>query len=221
MNRTIRHAAYATLSLVAAITLAACGGGNGPGAGDHQNMPGMSGMPGPSSTSTTPSPSASGTAGHNAADVAFATGMIPHHQQAITMAEMAEKQATNAQVKTLAAAIKSAQDPEIQTMTGWLTAWGQPVPSESGHDMSNMGGSGMEGMMTDEEMQQLAAATGADFDRMWLQMMIKHHQGAVTMATRAASEGQSGEAKQLAAQIIRAQNAEIDAMQQLLPTIAG
>ncbi|MCP6675290.1 DUF305 domain-containing protein, partial [Klebsiella pneumoniae] len=80
--------------------------------------------------------------------------------------QMAQKQATNAQVETLAAAIESAQDPEIATMSGWLTAWGQPLPSASGgHDMSSMGssigGDEMKGMMTDDEMAELSAATGA------------------------------------------------------------
>jgi uncharacterized protein (DUF305 family) len=110
-------------------------------------------------------------------------------------------------------------------MSGWLSQWGQPVPSDTdGHDMADMShgdGATMEGMMTDEEMQQLTAASGADFDRLWLELMIKHHQGAVTMATTATTDGKSAEAKALAQAIVAAQKAEIQAMQQLLPAIAG
>ncbi len=229
MNRTIRHAAIAAASITTAVTLAACGS-NGSSGSPDQNMPGMPGMTGmssSSSTTTSPSSSANPAGGqHNAADVAFATGMIPHHGQAITMAEMAASQATNPQVKSLAAAIKTAQAPEIATMSGWLTGWGQPVPAATGgHDMSKMGTgpdmSGMGGMMSEQEMQQLSAATGAQFDRMWLQMMITHHQGAVTMATTELASGQSADAKQLAQQIIDTQQKEIATMTALLPTITG
>ena len=141
------------------------------------------------------------------------------------MADLAAQRASNAHVKSLAAAIKAAQDPEIQTMSGWLSRWGQPVPSDTdGHDMADMShgdGATMEGMMTDEEMQQLTAASGADFDRLWLELMIKHHQGAVTMATTATTDGKSAEATALAQAIVAAQKAEIQTMQQLLPAIAG
>ena len=141
------------------------------------------------------------------------------------MADLAAQRASNAQVKSLAAAIKAAQDPEIQTMSGWLAQWGQPVPSDTdGHDMSDMShgdGATMEGMMTDEEMQQLASASGAAFDRLWLELMIKHHEGAVAMATTATTTGKSAEAKALAQEIIAAQQAEIAQMKQLLPTITG
>jgi len=232
MNRTIRHAAIAAASITTAVTLAACGS-NGSSGSPDQNMPGMPGMTGMSSSSssssatTSPSSSANPAGGqHNSADVAFATGMIPHHGQAITMAEMAASQATNPDVKSLAAAIKTAQAPEIATMSGWLTGWGQPVPAATGgHDMSKMGAgtdmSGMGGMMSEQEMQQLSAAAGAQFDRMWLQMMIKHHQGAVTMARTELASGRSADAKQLAQQIIDAQNKEIATMTALLPTITG
>ena len=222
MNRTLRHAVIASVSLAAAVTLAACSGTTT--SSDSQNMPAMTGMQGTASTTTptgTSSPADAATA-HNAADVAFATTMIPHHQQAVTMAAMAGQQASNAQVKTLAGVIKAAQDPEIATMSRWLTTWGQPVPSTSGgHDMSTMGDTPMEGMMTEDEMAQLSAASGAGFDRLWLQMMIKHHQGAVAMATTETADGQNAEAKRLAQQIIGAQTQEIATMEKLLPTISG
>ncbi len=245
MNRTIRRTAFAAASIAAAVTVAACGTSTSAGT-NPQNMPGMpgttgttgttgmtgmTGMTGSSSTTTAPAGAGKPAAGpHNAADVAFATGMIPHHGQAITMAEMATSEATNPQVKSLAAAIKAAQGPEIATMSGWLTGWGQPVPAATGGSdasgmstgMSGMDGTGgMVGMMSTQEMQQLSAATGAAFDRMWLQMMVRHHQGAVTMAQTELATGQNGDAKQLAQQIIDAQNKEITTMTALLPTITG
>ena len=126
------------------------------------------------------------------------------------MAEIALRQATNPRVLALATDIKDAQDPEIQTMSGWLTGWGQPVPtSMAGHD-SQMGG--MEGMMSAQDMQQLQTARRAQFDRMWLQMMTQHHQGAVTMATTETAQGQNADAKALAQQIITAQKKEIATM---------
>lgn len=223
MTNALRYVLTASAGLAAAVALAACGSGTSTGA-DHGSMPGM-GASTPAASSATAGASgtsgASGSAVHNQADVTFATGMIPHHQQAVQMAEMALKQAVTPQVKDLATQVKAAQDPEIKTMSGWLTAWGQPVPTAmAGHDMSQMGG-GMEGMMSDQEMQQLGAASGSAFDRMWLQMMIKHHQGAVAMATTETQQGSSADAKALAGQIITAQNKEISQMQQLLPVVTG
>ena len=212
MKITIGRAVTAAVSVGAALALAGCGSSNSSGSSDHNGMPGMG------STSTTTS--ASSSSGHNQADITFAANMIPHHQQAVEMADLALKQASNAKVKALAADVKAAQDLEIQTMTGWLKAWGQPVPTPmAGHDMSQM--SGMDGMMSAEEMSKLQAAQGADFDRMWLQMMTKHHQGAVAMATTEKAQGQNPDAKALAEQIITAQTKEIAAMAQILPTITN
>lgn len=221
MNRTIRRVATALLTLATASALAGCGGSSSPGGTHHDNTPGTSASS-PSSSTAPTSTTGPAAEAHNEADVAFATQMIPHHEQAVTMAQLAADKATNAEVKSLAAAISSAQGPEITTMSGWLSSWGQPVPSSSGgHDMSAMGGNGMEGMMTEQEMEQLSAATGVAFDRMWLQMMIRHHQGAVTMARTELAEGQHVGAKELAQQIIDAQNSEIAAMTKLVPTITG
>jgi uncharacterized protein (DUF305 family) len=218
MNRTLRHAALPVLAAATALALAACGGSTSSPSG-HEGMPGMTST---TSASTPSRPTAAGP--HNEADVAFATGMIPHHGQAITMAQMALSTSTNPKVKDLATAIKAAQDPEIQTMSGWLTGWAQPVPAATGgHDMSQMGSTtsstsgsstmgGMGGMMTDQEMEQLSKATGAAFDRMWLQMMVKHHQGAVAMSQTELATGTNPDAKQLAQAIIDSQTKEITTM---------
>ncbi len=154
----------------------------------------------------------------NAGDVTFARGMIPHHQQAVEMSRIALDPARNAGAKVmdLATRIQGAQDPEIQLMTGWLKEWGQPVegPSMGGMDMANM--PGMEGMMTAAEMTGLQAATGPAFDKLWLDMMVRHHQGAVAMSKTAETDGKATDVKELAGKIISAQESEIAEMQKLL-----
>jgi uncharacterized protein (DUF305 family) len=150
----------------------------------------------------------------NATDVQFATDMIPHHRQAVDMATLADTHASSAEVKALAAKIRKAQEPEIATMSGWLTAWGEPVPSPGAmhHDPGDMGG--MPGMLTDTELRQLGAATGPAFDKLFLTLMIKHHEGAVETATTAQSQGSA--VKQLAGSIVTSQTAEIAEMKALL-----
>jgi uncharacterized protein (DUF305 family) len=205
--------AGALLAGTAAVTLAACGSSSSKSGSTGMgtiSMPATS-----SSASASGSTSASAAASHSQADVSFATDMIPHHGQAIEMADMALKQASSSQVKQLASQIKSAQDPEISTMSGWLKDWGAPVPSASMSGMA-MGGMSMNGMMSAEEMKQLAAAGGAAFDKLWLQMMIKHHQGAIAMAKTELTTGQYPPAKTLAQSISDSQAKEIATMQGLL-----
>ncbi|MEJ7773841.1 MAG: DUF305 domain-containing protein [Nocardioidaceae bacterium] len=166
------------------------------------------------------------TSSHNSADVAFATDMIPHHAQAIEMADMALTRAEDTDVIDLAGQIKAAQDPEIEAMSGWLEAWGEEVPdlgddmSGMDHDMSGMDDS-MPGMMSEADMQGLADSSGAAFDRMWLTMMIEHHEGAISMAETELSDGESAEAKSLADDIIEGQQAEVTTMQGLLDDLGA
>ena len=162
---------------------------------------------------------------HNTTDVSFASDMIPHHAQAVQMADMALTQATSAEVKTVATAIKAAQDPEIATMSGWLAGWGETVPATS----MGMGGTGMggmdhsmgsgTGMMSEADMTALGDARGAAFDRMWVSMMISHHTGALEMATTELADGQNADAQSLARSIVTSQTAEITTMKQLLTTL--
>jgi len=159
------------------------------------------------------------TSSHNSADVAFATDMIPHHAQAIEMADMALTRAEDTDVIDLAGQIKAAQDPEIEAMSGWLEAWGEEVP-DLGDDMSGMDDS-MPGMMSEADMQGLADSSGAAFDRMWLTMMIEHHEGAISMAETELSDGESAEAKSLADDIIEGQQAEVTTMQGLLDDLGA
>ena len=177
-------------------------------------------------SSTNPSASAANSAPaskiKNEADVVFASMMIPHHAQAVSMADMALRQATNPKVKALASMIKEAQGPEIKRMSGWLIGWGAPVPGAGGgSEMSGMKGMDDQtgGMMSAKEINDLNKATGAAFDRMWLQMMVKHHQGAVVMAKTALDQGTNPEAKKLAKSIIDGQSTEIAEMNSILTEI--
>lgn len=158
-------------------------------------------------------PSAPATA-FNQADVSFARQMIPHHQQAVYMASLAVSQATSPQVRQLAKTIKAAQSPEIQAMAGWLRAWGQPIAMPS----NPMGGMehGMPGMMSSQDMNRLRAMHGQPFDRMFLQMMIIHHHGAIEMAKTELAHGANPAAKRLARSIEVSQSAQIKQMRQLL-----
>lgn len=201
--------AVAALVVAGALTLAACGG-------DNDATSGMNGMG--SFSSASPSSSGDATADFNDGDVTFATEMIPHHRQAVEMAELAEPRAQSGEVKDLAMRIMNAQDPEIQAMSGWLTEWGKPVPSDTSSDMGGMDMSGtnpMPGMMSDDDMDQLMNASGVDFDRMFLTMMIEHHQGAIEMAKTEQSDGMNADAIALAEQIESAQTAEITTIQGL------
>ncbi|WP_245607279.1 DUF305 domain-containing protein [Pseudonocardia spinosispora] len=157
---------------------------------------------------------------HNAADVTFAQQMIPHHAQAVEMAKDAPAKAQSAQVKQLAAAIEAAQQPEIDQMTAMLTRWNAPVPKAdddmAGMDHGSMNHGSMPGMMSDQQMDQLESATGAQYDREFLTMMIGHHQGAVDMSATELRDGSDAEAKALAQKITDAQRTEIAQMQAML-----
>jgi uncharacterized protein (DUF305 family) len=165
----------------------------------------------------------------NDADVTFAQNMIPHHQQAVEMAVIAVDGARkpSAVVKGLAERIQKAQQPEIDLMTGWLNAWGESAPaSEDTMDHSQHGGmdgmdgeasmAGMAGMMSAAEMKDLEIASGAAFDTAWMEMMVRHHEGAIVMARTVQSAGVNPEVKQLAGKIITAQEAEIAEMKTIL-----
>ncbi len=139
-----RHLITVAAATAALGVLAACSSNSTTQAGHPSMSPsGMSasGMPMTTGSGGSASPSATPAVGaHNQADITFATEMIPHHRQAVQMADMALTQATNADVKTLAQAIKAAQDPEIVQMSGWLAGWQQPVPAASSSAMGGMGG---------------------------------------------------------------------------------
>lgn len=192
---TIRRSLIALTAALAVAALAAgCGGGD--------------------SGASTPAATAGGapsSAAFNDADVTFAQGMIPHHEQAIEMADIAldPKVGASTEVKALASRIKAAQDPEIATMKAWLDGWGKPTVGA--HEMA-----AEHGMMSADEMTAFAAKTGPAFDTAFYESMIRHHQGAVTMATTVQQAGSSPDVKSLAGQVISAQKAEIEEMTKAL-----
>jgi uncharacterized protein (DUF305 family) len=189
---------------VAAFTLAACSANANSTPGQSMDM----------SSAAAAAATAPAAGRHNAQDVTFAQMMIPHHRQAIEMAKMAATRASTRQVKTLATTIEGAQGPEVSTMTGWLKTWGAAMPMPS---MSGMGGMNHgNGMMSDADMSKLGKLSGMAFDKAFLQMMIKHHQGAVTMAKAEQARGEFPDAKSLAATIVSSQTAQITTMRNLL-----
>ncbi|MEW2512087.1 DUF305 domain-containing protein [Streptomyces sp. NPDC046870] len=208
-----RRAALAAVAVTGALVLAACGGDDG-ASGGHTGHGPSAAASASATASGSADPRASATA-HNAQDVSFAQGMIPHHRQALEMAKLADGRASSARVKDLASRIEKAQDPEIRTMTGWLTSWGEQVPMAG---MDHSGHSGMSGMMSEADMTALEKATGKDFDTRFLSMMVDHHEGAVEMATTEKEKGQYGPARTMADAIVTAQNAEIEEMRRLLGT---
>ncbi|WP_181787726.1 DUF305 domain-containing protein [Streptomyces phytophilus] len=196
-----RGAAVATAGAVA-LLLAACGSDDDGSAGHHGKDDAAASGPAASKED------------RNAADVTFAKGMIPHHRQAVEMADLAPGRAASDEVKKLAADIKKAQGPEIETLSGWLDSWGEEVPAEGGMDHSMHGSAG--GMMSAEDMKELEEAKGAAFDTAFMEMMIEHHEGAVAMAETERADGAYPPVKKMAGEIISAQEAEIDAMESLL-----
>ena len=151
----------------------------------------------------------------NDADVEFAQGMIAHHQQAIEMSDIEIETGESTEVIELAERIKEQQSPEIDLMTELLEAWGVDAADEGGMDHG-----GDSSMMSEADMAALEAASGAELDRMFLEMMIEHHRGAIDMAEQEIEDGEAPEAKELARNIIDAQTAEIDEMEALLAELA-
>ncbi|MEV4111562.1 DUF305 domain-containing protein [Nonomuraea sp. NPDC049695] len=180
--------------------LTACGG-NGDSMAGHE---GMSSASAPTATTASTQPSAA----FNDADVMFAQMMIPHHEQAVEMAELAPTRASDPEIKKLAAKIKAAQDPEIQTMKGWLAEWGKPAEAGMGH--------GMPGLMSEEDMKKLDAAKGKAFDKLFAEQMIAHHNGAIEMAGTEQANGSNPQAKELAKAIESTQRTEVEQLQKLL-----
>ncbi len=195
MRRLVLAFTAALTTLAVAAALAGCSGGsdtatNGDGAGSA--------------------------ADRNAADVAFAKMMIPYHQQAVGMAKLAASRAADPAVKELAAQIDAAQTPEITTMTGWLAAWGEPTATAPGMPAISNNGPGIPGEVSPAFMAALTAASGATFDMMFLEMMVRQHEGAVETARTERRDGTFGPATQLAATIETTDTNELATMQRLL-----
>ena len=202
------------LALTVVLALSACGG-----AADSAGSSSNDGSSAVSPTTDSASPS---DLAHNDADAVFAAAMVPHHQQAVEMADLAVSRASSAGVKDLATRIRAAQEPEITAMNGWLTQWGAAMPTESGMDsMEGMDTLPGGGMMSGQDMQQLEQATGKQFDVAFLTGMLAHHQGAVEMAKTELATGKDAQAKALAQSIVTSQSKEISEIQTLLAQLKG
>lgn len=193
-----RTAAIAALALSAAVVLAGCSIGTEDG-----SMPGME-----HSTSAQ-------AADVNDADVMFASMMIVHHDQAIEMSDIVlAKDDVDPVVVALAEDIKTAQGPEIEQLQAWLDDWGvNPDEQETGQMDHG------DGMMTEEDLAALEAASGSEASQLFLEQMIAHHEGAVEMAQTQVEDGSDPGAVELAQTIIDAQTAEIQAMEDLLTSL--
>ena len=214
VRRSVRRFIPAAGAAALAVVLTACSGPGGSMPGMDHGSSGMSGMS--SGRATTPRAAQTGASdAGRSGDVMFAQMMIPHHEQAVEMADIAlGKQRVSAQVRQLATKIRAGQDPEIQTMRTWLQSWGAPVPTTGmGHD--RMGGMSRQGMMTQADMDALETADGAAFDKQWATMMTAHHEGAITMARQVLATTQNPEVKTLAAAVVKAQTEVIATMKGL------
>lgn len=187
-----------------AVALLIAGCSNDSGSSTSGTTTTMADMPGMShSTASSAAPTRTD---FDAADVTFLQMMYPHHAQAVEMAKIVPSRSQNQQLIALASKIESAQAPEMTKFADLLHSFGKPAPSAT---MDHP----MDGVMSQDQMATLQKASGADFDKMWLQMMIEHHKGAVTMSNTELADGSNAEVKALAQGIITAQQAEITQMQ--------
>jgi uncharacterized protein (DUF305 family) len=177
------------------------------------------------------SPAAAGAQQHTEADVRFMQGMIGHHAQALEMTALAPDRASSQGVRLMAERIHVSQQDEIALMRRWLHARGaDTVPlgghsAHHGHHASSAAGSagaghaGMPGMATPEEMARLASLSGAEFDRLFLELMIRHHEGALVMVAElfgTQGAGQESSVYQIASEVDADQRMEIERMQRML-----
>lgn len=171
-----------------------------------------SGMPtehGSASASASPSTSA-----FNDTDIMFVQTMLPHHDQAVSMSDLLlDKRGVHPEVAALARQIRDAQQTEIETMNGWFEAMGHPQVEEGPHH------GGLDGMLTENEMQQLDQANASDGQRLFLEGMIKHHSGAIEMAQKEITSGKHPGPVDLAKHIAENQQQEIEVMTDLLTKI--
>ncbi|MFC4012153.1 DUF305 domain-containing protein [Nonomuraea purpurea] len=196
----VRGIALATTLAAGVLVLTACGDT----AGQDTTM-----MSGSAPTATVTTATARPEADFNEADVMFAQMMTTHHQEAIEMADAARTRASSKEVKKLAAKMSATRQAEVQTMRGWLSAWGEPLPAaDAAH--ASAGGS------SDGDVKKLLAAKGPAFDKEFLTLMIAHHKEAMTMARAELDHGKNPQAKELAEKMEKTQEAEMEQMEKLL-----
>jgi uncharacterized protein (DUF305 family) len=149
---------------------------------------------------------------HNLADVAFATHMIPHHQQGADLAAMVPAHSNNADLVKLASGIASTQKPEIMMLADMVTQWS----AQPDADTRGPADKAMTGMVDQATLTKLGTLNGTDFDKLWLHSMISHHQGALDMANTEVKNGKDPDAIAMAKKMASAQQGEIDQMVKML-----
>ncbi|MBB5954284.1 uncharacterized protein (DUF305 family) [Saccharothrix tamanrassetensis] len=151
------------------------------------------------------------------ADLKYVASMIVHHRQALEMSSLAPDRASNETVKGLASRIYDTQGPEIDAMEQWQRQFAEKAPAH-GHDgtLPHVDHDSMPGMATPEQLAALKAARGADFDRLFLQLMIAHHEGAVKMAVDLLSTGTDVRVEEMANDVVASQSDEIARMKAIV-----
>ena len=151
---------------------------------------------------------------YSANDIMFAQMMIPHHEQAVELSDLALEVSTSAEIRDLAKRIRDGQAPEIDIMQGWLDSTGVASMME-GHSME---GHGMSGMVSDKDFDTLQSLESPEFDQLFLELMIAHHEGALDMVTMI-SESKNSDVSSLAQAIVEVQTSEIEEMKALLRSL--
>jgi uncharacterized protein (DUF305 family) len=154
--------------------------------------------------------------GPNDADKTFIRDMIVHHEQAVYMAGLAPERASSSDVKGLASRIHDVQGPEIDMMNRWLSQHSVPTVDPNAPHGHGGGGGAMPGMATQEQLDALKNAKGAAFDTLFLQLMIAHHQGALSMADEVRKSGVDVRVQEIADDVTAEQSDEIRRMQKWL-----
>lgn len=163
-----------------------------------------------------PTPSAG--ADWNTADAEYLSMMLAHHRQAIVMSQLVPVRAASPQVVRLARSIDAGQGREILVMADWLDDRGLPVPDLA--QAEAMAASGMHGMLGPDEIAALENASGPEFDRLFLEGMIRHHRGAIAMAQDELGAGSNVSVREWATDVVAGQGAEISRMEDLLAALA-
>ncbi|MFE2934759.1 DUF305 domain-containing protein [Streptomyces sp. NPDC059278] len=211
----VRRSALVAVAVSAVLALAACDAGDA-GNGDSRTKsqagggpsvvaPGKPGEPA-RTLSAEEAAKAAGDGTPNSADYRYVRMMIQHHAQALELTGLAPSRSGSSSVKRLAERITASQKPEIGAMEGWLTHNGG-AKREAAHDHS-----AMPGMATEAQLKQLREADGAAFDKLFLKLMITHHQGAITMATEVLAEGNNVQIEEMAGDVVAQQTVEINRM---------
>jgi uncharacterized protein (DUF305 family) len=224
---SVRFLLFSAAALSLAPAVAPCQQANPAPSGVSIVQPGA---PGHSNKTLTPETATAAPRKPSEADIQFMQGMIMHHSQAVEMTELLRTRSKDKEVQALGERISISQTDEMAYMKQWLTDRGEPISAHGSMDMAGMDMAGMDhmdmgpmpmmpGMLTPEQMKALAAATGPEFDHLFLTGMIQHHTGALTMVKdlfKSPGAGQDPQLFDFASDVDNTQQAEIDIMRHML-----